>query len=332
MPLIMNRQRIAKLAKMALLVFATKGMVSNAAAADCLSSARTDPLNLTVPVTVQMPGNAIAAPVGAVLYKKEATLAQLTGTHRDITGACVEQLRKNLNGRISARQSGFNTFATSLPGLGVRITVIYDKAGRPRKEWTLPFSVPVVDLARAALTTDDIRLRLELVKTGALESGTLNLRLPSLLSLNDNSLVVNLALTVLSAKAHCTIQVPTPQINLPPIDAAALASNASKQLYPVGVNLLCLNTSKASLSIEGLNDPKTASIFKNVSQEEPAGGVGIEMLYNGSLMVPGRPMDITLPQQQAGFSVPLAVRYAKTNEKITKGKVKAQITLHINYL
>ncbi|WNN48397.1 fimbrial protein [Siccibacter colletis] len=328
----MNRQRIVHLTKIALFILATTGMVASAAAAECSSSTRTDPLNLTVPVTVQMPANAITAPVGAVLYKKEATLAQLTGTHRDITGACVEQLRKSLNGRISARQSGFNTFATTLPGLGLRITVIYDKAGRPRKEWVLPFTALVRDLTQAALTTDDIRLRFEMVKTGRLESGMLNLRLPSLLALNDNSLVVNLALTVLAAKAHCTIQVPNPQITLPPIDAAALASNTPKRQYPVGVNLLCLNTRQASISIEGVNDSKTASIFKNVSSENPAGGVGIEMLYNGSVMQPGRSMDIALPQQQSGFAVPLAVRYAKTHEKITQGKVKAQITLRINYL
>lgn len=327
----MSRQRIVHLTKIALFILATKGMIGSAAA-ECPSSTRTDPLNLTVPVTVQMPDNAISAPVGTVLYKKEASLAQLTGTHRDITGACVEQLRKNLNGRISARQSGFNTFATSLPGLGLRITVIYDKAGRPHKEWVLPFTAPVADLTRAGLTTDDVRLRLEMVKTGTLESGMLNLRLPSLLSLNDNSLVVNLALTVLAAKAHCTIQVPNPQIALPPIDATALASNAPKQRYPVGVNVLCLNTRKASISIEGINDSQTASIFKNVSPEDPAGGVGIEMLYNGSVMLPGKAMDIALPQQQSGFAVPLAVRYAKTNEKITQGKVKAQITLRINYL
>ena len=328
----MSKQRIVYLTKIALFLIVTQGSLATATAAACLPSPHMEPLNLTVPLTVQMPSNAISAPVGSVLYKKEASLAQLTGTHRDITDACVEQLRKNLKGRITARQSGFNTFATSLPGLGLRVTIIYEKAGRPRKEWVMPFTAPVVDLTRTALTTDDIRLRLEMVKTGALESGTLNLRLPSLLSLNDNSLVVSLALTVLAAKAHCTILMPNPQITLPPIDAAALASNTSKKHYPVGVNLLCLNTNRASLSIEGLNDSQSPSIFKNVSPEDPAGGVGIEMLYNGSVMQPGRAMDITLPQQQSGFAVPLAVRYAKTKEKVTKGNVKAQITLRINYL
>lgn len=327
----MSKQRIVYLTKIALFLIVTQGSLATATAtaAACSPSPHMEPLNLTVPLTVQMPSNAISAPVGSVLYKKEASLAQLTGTHRDITDACVEQLRKNLKGHITARQSGFNTFATSLPGLGLRVTIIYEKAGRPRKEWVMPFTAPVVDLTRAALTTDDIRLRLEMVKTGALESGMLNLRL---LSLNDNSLVVSLALTVLAAKAHCTILMPNPQITLPPIDAAALASNTSKKHYPVGVNLLCLNTNRASLSIEGLNDSQSPSIFKNVSPEDPAGGVGIEMLYNGSVMQPGRAMDITLPQQQSGFAVPLAVRYAKTKEKVTKGNVKAQITLRINYL
>lgn len=324
------KKTISRLARAAILTTVFHSAVT--IAAECQDIKRSEPLNLTVPVTVQLPARVAAEPVGAVLYKKEASLAQLTGSHRPITSACLEKVRKVLNGRMTARQTGFNTFATALPGLGLRLTVIYDKPGATRKEWVLPFSAPVADLSPAAITTDDLTLRFEAVKTGAMQSGTLNLRLPSLLSLNDNSLVVNMAVNVLAAKAHCAIQVPNPQIDLPPIDATELASSEAKKPYPVSVNLLCLNTKKASINVEGANDPQIPSIFKNVAPDNPASGVGIEMLYNSSVLFPGRPMEIILPQQQNGFALPLAVRYAKTNEKITKGNVKAQITLRINYL
>ncbi len=321
-----------RLAKALILALLLQANALDAMATECQTGLRTEPVNLTVPVTIQLPPRVGTESIGAVLYKKESTLAQLTGTHRVITGGCIEKIKKSLNGRITARQNGFNTFATPLPGIGLRLTVIYDKPGATRKEWVLPFNVPVTDFTQTALTTDDIKLRFEAVKTGPVQSGTLNFRLPSLLSLNDNSLVVNLALTVLAAKAHCAILVPNPQIDLPPINATTLASNAVKAAYPVAVNISCLNTNKTSINIEGANDPQAPTVFRNVSQETPAGGVGIEMLYNGNVMMPSRPIDIVLPQQQNGYSLPLSVRYAKNNEKITSGRVKAQITLRINYL
>ena len=328
----MNRRNISHLIRVALLVIMVKGTMTNALAAECATAVRKDPLNLTIPLTVQLPMNSVSAPVGTVLYKKEASLAQLTGSHRNITGSCIEKIRENLSGRISSKQSGFNTFETALPGLGIRVTAIYDKAGQPHKEWILPFTAPLTNIATAGITTDDLKLRFETVKTGTIKSGMYTLRLPSLLTLNDSSLVVNLALNLQTAKAHCGIQVPEPQIELPPIDAAVLASRSSKETYPVAVNLSCLNTQKASIRIEGINDSKISSVFKNVAPENAAGGVGIEMLYNGSVMTPGKSMDISLPQQQGGISLPLSVRYARNNEKITQGNVKTQLTLRINYL
>lgn len=329
MTMMKTQFRQAKAVTLALLLQTTTFGVM---AAECQTTARTEPVNLTVPVTIQLPPRVGTEPTGTVLYKKEATLAQFTGTHRAITGACIEKIKKALTGRITASQDGLNTFATPLSGLGLRLTVIYDKPGATRKEWVLPFSVPVADVTQAALTTDDIKLRFEAVKTGTIQSGTLNFRVPSLISLNDNSLVVNLALNVLAAKAHCAILVPDPQIELPPINAVTLASSTEKPAYPVKVNLSCLNTNKASINIEGANDPQMPTIFKNVSPETPAGGVGIEMLYSGSVMMPNHPIDIALPQQQNGFALPLSVRYARNKEKITAGRVKAQITLRINYL
>ncbi|WP_313081322.1 fimbrial protein [Atlantibacter sp.] len=309
-------------------------MLNNAAAAepgDC-KTRNSDAQNLTVPVTVQLPLRTTTAPAGSVLYKKEASLAQLTGSHHNLTGACLEKIQKMLSGRIAASQQGSGVFATALPGLGLRITVIFDKPGQAKKEWVLPFNAPMANISNAVVSTDDIKLRLEAIKTGVIQSGTVNVRLPSLLALSDNSLVVNLAMTVLTPKAHCTIQVPNPQIDLPPIDSSVLEKNSSIAAHPVNVSLSCLNTQQASINVEGINDSQSASIFKNVSEDNPASGVGIEMLYNQSVMIPGHPLDISLPQQQNGFSLPLSVRYARTQQKVSTGKVKAQITLRINYL
>ncbi|WP_312973931.1 fimbrial protein [Atlantibacter sp.] len=304
----------------------------SAQAQECQTVKRGNPVNLTVPVTLTLPMKTATAPVGTVLFKKEASLAQFTGVHKPITGACIEKIHQQLAGRISASQSGQNVFATKLPGLGLRITVIYDKPGATHKEWILPFTASLDDKAWENLTTDDIKLRLEAVKTGTITSGILTFTLPTLAQTTDNSLVVNLALTIIPAQAHCAIMVPNPQVELAPIDVKDLIADRNVEQTPVSVNLQCLNTQKASINIEGVYAENRLSVFKNMVSDQPAQGVGIEMLYNGIVMMPGRPIDITLAQQQTGFALPLTVRYARSGEKITEGKVKAQITLHINYL
>lgn len=314
------------------IVLMLNALAFNALAGECKFQERQTPLNLTIPLTVQMPDRAGSASIGTVLYEKETSLAQLTGSHHEISSACAGELRRILNGRMNMAQSGNNILSTSLPGVGVRITVVYDKPGMARKEWVLPFATPVSEVSTQTVTTDDIKFRIEVIKTGIIQGGTLTVRLPSLVSLSDNSLVVNLAMTLLSAKAHCAIVVNQPQIELPPIDVKDLASNANNKSYPVGVNLQCMNTTRASINIEGTTEPQNVTVFKNVAPDNPASGVGIEMLYNGSVMTPFHPLDIALPAQQVNIDVPLSVRYARTDQPVSGGNVKTQITLRINYL
>ena len=116
---------------------------------------------------------------------------------------------------------------------------------------------------------------------------------------------------ILAAKSHCSIQMLTPQIDLPAIDAATIEKQRTSKAYPANVNLLCFNTQKASINIEGNNNANTPSVFNNLATD--------------------RPIDIVLPNQ-SNYALPISVRYARLNEKIKEGNIKAQITLRINYL
>ncbi|ELY2645252.1 fimbrial protein [Cronobacter sakazakii] len=283
-----------RLAKSAAIVMLIKGLIAPVYASDC--NLKQKPSNVTIPVTIQLPDNITMMPVGSVIYKKEAS------------------------------------YATALPGLGIRITMIYDKPGSAHREWILPFSAQTRDLSNKTITSDDIKLRLEAIKTGTITSGgILSFRIPSLITLNDNSFVVNLAMALISPKAHCMIQVVNPQIDLPPVKISELKSNSGITAQSVNVNLLCMNTRRASINIEGLTDANNPTVFKNVAPDSHAENVGIEMLFNGTVMRPNSPLDLSLPNQNS-YPLPLSVRYAKTSNNLTGGKVKAQITLRINYL
>lgn len=320
-------KKLISLVLMALL----QGVALNAMAGVCALQAPIEASNLTIPLVIQLPAQSATAATGTVLYKKEASLAQLTGSHHLISNECVNKVRKVLAGRMTSTPSGSGIFTTPFVGLGLRITLIFDKPNHPHKEWVLPFSSPVSDLTTDAITTDDIKIRLEAIKTGIIKGGTANIQLPSMLSLNDNALVVNLALKILPVKSHCSIQMVNPQVDLPPIDAVAIDKQKRSAAYPASINLLCLNTQRASINIEGNNNADLPSVFNNIATDNPATGVGVEMLYNGSTLSPGNPIDIALPNQ-SNFALPISVRYARLKEKISAGNIKTQITIRINYL
>ena len=103
------------------------GMTHTARADECKLNTAGDRVNLNVPVAVQLPLNTSSAASGTVLYKKEAPLSLLSGVHRNINLQCLEAIRKRLVGRIPGTQSGKNIYATTVNGLGVRITAIYAK-------------------------------------------------------------------------------------------------------------------------------------------------------------------------------------------------------------
>jgi len=307
------------------------GLISTGLAANCQPQTHSGNQNLTVSVTVQLPNQSSSVPTGTVLYRKEATLAQLTGSHHTISNDCAAALKNILAGHLSSAQRLSGVYDTALPGLGIRVTVILDKPGLVHKEWRLPFNAHLPDFSGKSLTTDDIKVRLETIKTGFIQSGTKNIHIPSLITLSDNSLVVNLIMNVLAEKSHCEMQMPSPQIDIPPIDAAVLAKKSVSEGYDVKLNLLCTNTKEASLTVEGINSSGSLSILQNVSEDTPASGVGIEMLYNGTVMKLNNPVEIALHADGSSL-LPLSVRYAKIHGAITQGKVKAEITLRINYL
>ncbi|ELY4221243.1 fimbrial protein [Cronobacter sakazakii] len=319
-----------RLAKSAAIVMLIKGLIAPVYASDC--NLKQKPSNVTIPVTIQLPDNITMMPVGSVIYKKEASLAELSGSHDIVSTACKAEISQLLNGKMPGRQNGQDTYATALPGLGIRITMIYDKPGSAHREWILPFSAQTRDLSNKTITSDDIKLRLEAIKTGTITSGgILSFRIPSLITLNDNSFVVNLAMALISPKAHCMIQVVNPQVDLPPVKISELKSNSGITAQSVNVNLLCMNTRRASINIEGLTDANNPTVFKNVAPDSHAENVGIEMLFNGTVMRPNSPLDLSLPNQNS-YRLPLSVRYAKNSNNLSGGKVKAQITLRINYL
>lgn len=321
---------INRIARVFLFLTLASGVISTACIAACKFPNK--PANLTVPVAMTLPDAITTVPTGSVIYQKEASLAQLSGVQETISSECQEAIKNTLSGRIPTSQTGKGTYATAVPGLGIRVTVIYDKPGAPHEEWVVPFSTRPQAFGNKNVTTDDIKIRFEAIKTGNIhQSGIVTIRIPSLIKLSDNSLIVNLALSLKAPAAHCMIQVDSPQIDLPAVTISELVNERDKRGQPVDVTLNCINTSRASLSIEGVIESQHPTIFKNLLTENSASGVGIEMLFNGSVMTPGVPMDIALPEQP-GYLLPLSVRYKKTDSTPSGGKVKTQVTLHINYL
>lgn len=288
--------------------------------------------NVTIPLTVQLPDNISVLPVGSILFKKEATLSQLSNVHGVISSDCKEQFKRFLIAKLSAPQIGKDIYATALPGIGIKLTVIYDNPGDAHQEWTPPFNLQLQNISNKEISTDNIRFRLEIVKTGEIGAGgMIHFNAPALMVLSDNALVVSLVMTLIMPKAHCTIQLASPQIELPAIKTSELKTSKAMPDVAVNVSLSCINVNKASIRVDGMTNKDRPTIFENVAPETPAKNVGVEMLFNKSVMKLNNPIDLIVPQQKS-YPLPLSVRYAKTESNVTGGKVKAQITIHIDYL
>ncbi|UTJ47157.1 fimbrial protein [Atlantibacter subterranea] len=302
-------------------------------AAECAAQNKDSPVNLTIPLTAQFQTNIITSPPGSVLWHKEATLSQLANSHREINIDCLLQAGAQFSGKLKNNQQGQNTYATSIPGIGIRVKLIYAAPGAARREWMLPFNVSVASLNSKNINTDTLSLRIELIKTG--EFGTASsapYMMPAMLTLGNNALVVNLAVAIAPPHAHCNLKLNSPQIVMPPIDAGMLRQNVHSALTPINAELQCINASQVALTLEGATSP-TRGVFENLVKTNGAGGVGMQIIYGQEVMLPNSPKIILdSPGAPQRMQLPLSARYAKTGDPITAGSVQAKITLKINYL
>lgn len=302
-------------------------------AAECTVKTNASPVNLTIPLTAQFESNMIGSSTGSVLWQKEATLSQLANSHRNIDIDCLLKSGAQFSGKLNSAQQGQNTFATSIPGIGIRIKLIYAAPGAARREWMLPFNVSATSLNSKQINTDNISLRIELIKTGEFGSAaSAPYIMPAMLTLANNALVVNLALAIAPPRAHCHLKLNSPQIVMPPIEANMLRHNIQSSLTPVRAELQCINASQVALTLEGTASQERG-VFENLVKENGARGVGMQVLYGQEVMMPNLPkIIIDSPAAPQQVQLPLSVRYAKTGSDITAGSVQAKITLKINYL
>ncbi|MBE4916919.1 fimbrial protein, partial [Enterobacter cloacae complex sp. P4RS] len=101
---------------------------------------------------------------GATLFNKEISLSSLSGEHLISDDKCFPALHNILAGRLTTTQTSNHVFSTRVDGIGIRLTLIFDKAGVGHREWTIPFNVDLTSISNKKITTNDFKVRIELLK------------------------------------------------------------------------------------------------------------------------------------------------------------------------
>ncbi|MBE4895983.1 MULTISPECIES: fimbrial protein [Enterobacter cloacae complex] len=287
----------------------------------------------TIPISFRIPDDIQSKSIGTVLFRKEATLTELTGKSKDLTSDCIAKASQVFTGRLPDVKSGNNVFKTRVDGVGIRITVVFSKKGVVHKELFIPFAISLGQYANKQIKTDDISIRLELVKIGNVETqGVETFNIPDLLTLNDGSFIAGLAVKIAPASPHCAIKMNAPQVVLTAVKTSQFKNSPASPPQPVEIGVECINTTHASISIEGMSKIDSGWVLENLLKEKASSGVGIELLYDGKTIIPHQIIDIGLSKENQSKSLPFTARYLKIADEVKAGEVKTQFTLRLDYL
>lgn len=287
----------------------------------------------TIPVSFRMPDDIQSKTIGTVLFRKEATLTELTGKSKDITSDCITRTSQVLTGLLPETKTGNNVFNTHVDGVGIRVTIVLSKKGVIHEEFALPFTLSLGQYAGKQIKTDDIRIRLELIKTGDIKThGVETINIPDLLKVSDGSFIARLAVKITPASPHCAIKMNAPQVVLNAVKISQFKNSPASSPQPVEIGVECMNITHASISVEGMSQIDSGWVLENLQKENASSGVGIELLYEGKTIVPHQMIDIGLSKENQSRALPFTARYLKIADEVKAGEVKTRFTLRLDYL
>lgn len=278
------------------------------------------------------------AAIGQVVYSTFGSLSTLSGKKQDLLCYTAPSTQDTLmiTGRIHGDATPSRTWATSVSGVGIRIAFVLVKPGySPELHW-LPYNGAISLRPGESPTSDNIWLKIELVKTGAIaRSGTIHFQQPSLLTFKQAEHIFTTAFIFNGATApdSCHFSSPATHIVLIPVSKTDLDANTYSEVTPFSLDMLCSSDAvKPELTLfgpvaRGQRDTLIASPGENMAR-----GVGVQLLFNAQPLDVGKPLPLSdLSHRDGKWTVQLAARYHRTGE-ITPGTVETHLTLKINYL
>ncbi|MGN7790336.1 fimbrial protein [Enterobacter sp. 22452] len=278
---------------------------------------------------------------GTVLYTHQATLRELTGRSEALTCGGRHE-RVTISGNLTGNELGRRVYQTSVPGIGVRIFYLNRYALDDAKLRLFPFIDSATGNDLSPLRTDNIALRIELVKTAETVHPEEALRVTQneLLRFSTQELntMVNFKLISGLPPVNCSLDTPQVVVHLPttPLNKISQDKNKPGTLFPLSVKILCdAAPHLMSLTISGDAADARTGVLNMQPITGSAKGIGLQFWLNNSPAPLNQAILLSsLPTQNPNgqLAIPLSLSYIRLQPDTTPGKVSAVATLQVNYL
>jgi minor fimbrial subunit len=282
----------------------------------------------------------LQANVGDTLYTKRASLSTLAHQRQDISCAPSQpQEQLTITGNMTGSMTGNNVFPTSVPGIGIRISLLVRQHGSHSPLSALPVSEQFALDEKSDLTSDDVFIKTELVKTGPIANvGHVSYQTSSMVVFTRSSaqqvVSVDYSFSATVPAGYCHFTTPSAAFNLIPVDAVMLKAQRTTSAISLDVNYVCTGApSHVEMTVYGVAEDAGQGIFKNTLTAENATGVGIQMLYRNTPVALGTPISLdSLQTVNNQTAIPLSARYIAISPNVTAGKITSLATIKLNFL
>ncbi|MCS3604420.1 hypothetical protein M2371_003660 [Buttiauxella sp. BIGb0471] len=282
----------------------------------------------------------LQANVGDTLYVKRASLSSLAHQRKDISCASSQsQDQLSITGIMNGSMTGDNVYPTSVAGIGIRLSLLIRQKGNHTPLSTLPVNEQFTLDDKSDLTSDDVFIKTELVKTGSIESlGHISYQSPSILTLTrsalQQSVSVDYSFSATPPAGYCHFLAANAAFSLVPVDVATLQAQKTAASTQFDITYVCTGSPEhIEMTLYGVAADPEKGILKNTLTADNATGVGVQLLYRNLPLAFGSPVSLDdLPMVHNQSSIPLAARYIAISPEVKAGKIDTIATIKLNFL
>lgn len=251
-----------------------------------------------------------------------------TGAYSVMVGCSEDWVyRFELSKWKTLSSAGDKIYNTNLPGVGIRMTEV-------RYSYPIPFDWP---LGSGAVGIPD-GVKVELIKTGDIQSGTLDSGLIARASVANQFYFASVNLsgtnTITSVACSVTSQDPV-EVNLKDHDQSEFTGvgyGTTWEWFDIG--LQCDKSARINVRIDATQDASNIpGVMSLDNDQDTASGIGVELWYrNRNVPVQfGQVMSNYWTSGGGPEKVQLQARYHQTAEAVTAGKANATATFTLTY-
>lgn len=294
---------------------------------------------ITLPDSLTIPDN---TPAGTVVWTSESTATELTVPD---SGTRASKFAAEF-GSGSPQSSGYGSqvYETGVPGLGFRLVGLFQT---PSTSGITQYFCTTCLNSASSYTWNDAsasktqQAKLELIVTGTVGTGTTNLtgiqgRLRYYWTDRNDSRqewLISLTNTTIIASS-CTIGSYDSTVDLGTTytqNFKRVGSTSSPVGFSVGVR--CNSTELSpSITFKGTADKNNSTVFANtVSDKSEATGVGVQLLYNDTAILPGEKVSLGSVTNTSENVYAFSARMYQTLNPVGAGNFSAPVIITIDY-